>query len=68
VRRTHGLVVQSRVGLHSGDVVVRAISNDLHMDSDSSTMRHFVYPCDVEQRANVCLKCAYSFHAKPTLH
>jgi hypothetical protein len=32
VRRTHGLAVQSRVGLHSGDVVVRAISNDLHMD------------------------------------
>jgi class 3 adenylate cyclase len=32
VRRTHGLVVQSRVGLNSGDVVVRAISNDLHME------------------------------------
>ena len=32
VRRTHGLPVQMRVGLHSGDVVVRAIGNDLHMD------------------------------------
>ena len=32
VRRTHGLAVQSRVGLNSGDVVMRAISNDLHMD------------------------------------
>jgi class 3 adenylate cyclase/tetratricopeptide (TPR) repeat protein len=32
VRRTHGLVVQIRVGLNSGDVVVRAIGNDLHMD------------------------------------
>ena len=32
VRRRHGLAVQSRVGLNSGDVVVRAISNDLHMD------------------------------------
>ena len=32
VRRTHGLTVQMRVGLHSGDVVVRAIANDLHMD------------------------------------
>ena len=32
VRRTHGLPVQMRVGLHSGDVVVRAIANDLHMD------------------------------------
>src|SRR5439155_26319392 len=32
VRRTHGLAVQIRVGLNSGDVVVRAIGNDLHMD------------------------------------
>src|SRR5262250_1465609 len=32
VRRTHGIEVQIRVGLHSGEVVVRAIGNDLHMD------------------------------------
>jgi len=32
VRRTQGLLVQMRVGLHSGEVVVRAIGNDLHMD------------------------------------
>jgi class 3 adenylate cyclase len=32
VRHTQGLLVQMRVGLHSGEVVVRAISNDLHMD------------------------------------
>ena len=32
VRRSHGLEVQMRVGLHSGEVVVRAIGNDLHMD------------------------------------
>jgi class 3 adenylate cyclase/tetratricopeptide (TPR) repeat protein len=32
VRRTHGVEVQIRVGLHSGEVVVRAIGNDLHMD------------------------------------
>src|SRR5262249_4635593 len=32
VRRTHGLMVQMRVGLNSGEVVVRAIGNDLHMD------------------------------------
>ena len=32
VRRSHGLEMQARVGLHSGDVVVRAIGNDLHMD------------------------------------
>ena len=32
VRRTHGVTVQMRVGLNSGEVVVRAIGNDLHMD------------------------------------
>src|SRR5262249_15272751 len=32
VRRTHGCEVQIRVGLNAGEVVVRAIGNDLHMD------------------------------------
>jgi class 3 adenylate cyclase len=32
VRRAQGLVVQMRVGLNAGEVVVRAIGNDLHMD------------------------------------
>src|SRR5262245_52494796 len=32
VRRTHGVEVQIRVGINSGEVVVRAIGNDLHMD------------------------------------
>jgi class 3 adenylate cyclase len=32
VRRTQGLAVQMRVGLNSGEVVVRAIGNDLHVD------------------------------------
>jgi class 3 adenylate cyclase/tetratricopeptide (TPR) repeat protein len=32
VWRTHGLAVHFRVGLNSGEVVVRAIGNDLHMD------------------------------------
>src|SRR2546426_2907478 len=32
VRRSHGLEMQARVGLNSGEVVVRAIVNDLHMD------------------------------------
>jgi tetratricopeptide (TPR) repeat protein len=32
VRRAHGVTVQIRVGLNSGEVVVRAIGNDLHMD------------------------------------
>jgi class 3 adenylate cyclase/tetratricopeptide (TPR) repeat protein len=32
VRRSHGIEVEIRVGLNSGEVVVRAIGNDLHMD------------------------------------
>jgi class 3 adenylate cyclase/tetratricopeptide (TPR) repeat protein len=32
VRRSQGLEMQARVGLNSGEVVVRAIGNDLHMD------------------------------------
>ena len=32
VQRTHGVPVQIRVGLHAGEVVVRAIGSDLHMD------------------------------------
>ena len=32
VRRSHGAVIKIRVGLNSGDVVVRAIGSDLHMD------------------------------------
>jgi class 3 adenylate cyclase len=32
VRRSYGLEMQARVGLHSGEVVVRTIGNDLHMD------------------------------------
>jgi class 3 adenylate cyclase/tetratricopeptide (TPR) repeat protein len=32
VRRAHGVEVQIRVGLNSGEVVVRDIGNDLHMD------------------------------------
>jgi hypothetical protein len=32
VRRTHGLELRIRVGLNAGEVVVRTIRNDLHMD------------------------------------
>src|SRR6266508_1481551 len=32
VRRIHGLELHIRVGLNAGEVVVRAIGNDLHMD------------------------------------
>jgi class 3 adenylate cyclase len=31
-RREHGVTVRIRVGLNSGEVVVRAIGSDLHMD------------------------------------
>ena len=32
VQRAHGVPVQIRVGLNAGEVVVRAIGSDLHMD------------------------------------
>jgi class 3 adenylate cyclase/tetratricopeptide (TPR) repeat protein len=32
VRREHGITIRIRVGLNSGEVVVRAIGSDLHMD------------------------------------
>ena len=32
VQRSHGVQVAIRVGLNSGEIVVRAIGNDLHMD------------------------------------
>ncbi len=32
VQRTHGIPVQIRIGINSGDVVVRSIGSDLHMD------------------------------------
>ncbi len=32
VRRTEGILIQIRVGLNSGEVVVRSIGSDLHMD------------------------------------
>src|SRR5712691_7705644 len=32
MQRSHGVPVQIRVGLHSGEVVVRAIDSSLHMD------------------------------------
>jgi class 3 adenylate cyclase/DNA-binding winged helix-turn-helix (wHTH) protein len=32
VRRTHDLALEHRIGLHSGEVVVRTIQNDLHTD------------------------------------
>ena len=40
VRRAHGLEMQVRVGLNSGEVVVRAIGNDLHMDYSAVGQGH----------------------------
>src|SRR5207247_7132692 len=39
VQRTHGFPVQLRVGINSGDVVVRSIGSDLHMD-DTAVRRN----------------------------
>src|SRR5262249_26939079 len=50
VRRTHGLPVQMRVGLHSGDVVVRAIANDLRMDYSAVGLTTVLVAC-LEQLA-----------------
>jgi class 3 adenylate cyclase len=35
VLRSHGIAMRIRVGLNSGEVVVRTIGNDLHVDSPS---------------------------------
>src|SRR5207244_3186627 len=43
VRRSHGLEMQMRVGLNSGEVVVRAIGNDLHMDYSAGNDLHMDY-------------------------
>src|SRR4029434_9101850 len=47
VRRSHGLEMLARVGLNSGEVVVRAIGNDLHMDySAISETTHLAAPME----------------------
>src|SRR5262245_39007772 len=50
VRRTQGMVLQLRVGLNSGEVVVRAIGNDLHMDY-SAVGQHTHLAARMEQLA-----------------
>jgi class 3 adenylate cyclase/tetratricopeptide (TPR) repeat protein len=50
VRRTHGLLLQLRVGLNSGEVVVRAIGNDLHMEY-SAVGQHTHLAARMEQLA-----------------
>jgi class 3 adenylate cyclase len=50
VRRTHGMLLQLRVGLNSGEVVVRAIGNDLHTDY-SAVGQHTVLAARMEHLA-----------------
>jgi class 3 adenylate cyclase/tetratricopeptide (TPR) repeat protein len=50
VRRTHGMLLQLRVGLNAGEVVVRAIGNDLHTDY-SAVGQHTVLAARMEQLA-----------------
>ena len=50
VRRTHGMLLQLRVGLNAGEVVVRAIGNDLHMDY-SAVGQHTHLAARMEQLA-----------------
>ena len=50
VRRAHGVEVQIRVGLNSGEVVVRAIGNDLHMDYSAIGQTTYLVAC-MEQLA-----------------
>jgi class 3 adenylate cyclase len=50
VRRTHGMRLQLRVGLNAGEVVVRAISNDLHTDY-SAVGQHTHLAARMEQLA-----------------
>ena len=54
VRRSHGLEMQARVGLNSGEVVVRSIGNDLHMDySAVGQTTHLAARCPPRPRYTV---------------
>jgi class 3 adenylate cyclase/tetratricopeptide (TPR) repeat protein len=50
IRRAQGMVLQLRLGLNSGEVVVRAIGNDLHMDY-SAVGQHTHLAARMEQLA-----------------
>jgi class 3 adenylate cyclase/tetratricopeptide (TPR) repeat protein len=50
VRRRHGMLLQLRVGLNAGEVVVRTIGNDLHMDY-SAVGQNTVLAARMEQLA-----------------
>jgi class 3 adenylate cyclase len=57
VRRTHGMLLQLRVGLNSGEVVVRAIGNDLHMDY-SAVGQNTHLAARMEQLAAPAVSCS----------
>jgi len=66
IRRTEGFQVQVRVGLNSGEVIVRAIRNDLHMDYTAvgetahlaARMEQIATPGSILAAANLArLKC-----------
>src|SRR5499425_1252022 len=72
VFRSHGVPLQIRVGLNSGEVVVRAIGSDLHMDytavgqtthlaarmEQMATPRdHSARPCDAATRRRLRSGC-----------
>jgi class 3 adenylate cyclase/tetratricopeptide (TPR) repeat protein len=50
VRRTHGMLLQLRVGLNAGEVVVRTVGNDLHTDY-SAVGQHTHLAARMEQLA-----------------
>jgi class 3 adenylate cyclase len=48
MQRTHGLPIQIRIGLNSGEVVVRSIGSDLRMDY--TAVGQTVYSWEVLQK------------------
>ena len=53
VRRVEGIPIQIRVGLNSGEVVVRAIGSDLHMDYSAALPRKRTSVCEPPRRRRV---------------
>jgi class 3 adenylate cyclase len=64
VRRTQGLTLHTRVGLNSGEVVVRTISNDLHMDY-SAVGQTVHLAARMEQLATAWHHSAHRRHGAP---
>jgi class 3 adenylate cyclase len=58
-RQTHGALVEARVGLNSGEVVVRLISDDLHMDYNAMGQTvHLASRLEQLAREGTCLLTA----------